>query len=164
MEVIIPQLGLFFWTTTLFLVFFVILRTVAWKPIMNALSEREETIATSLAQAENARIEMEKLTADNQALLKEAKSEREKILKEAKAHGDQIISEARKAAAEAAGKERDKAKQQIETEKNAALAEIKSTAAALAVEVAEKILRKEFENKNQQEDYAQKLIADLNNN
>ncbi|MCB1148295.1 MAG: F0F1 ATP synthase subunit B [Leptospiraceae bacterium] len=164
MEVILPQLGLFFWTTVLFLVFFFILRGVAWKPIMNALKEREENIATSLAEAVTGREEMEKLTADNQALLREAKVEREKILKEAKAQGDQLVSLARKEAADAGAKEREKAKQQIETEKNAALAEIKSTAAALAIEVAEKILRREFQNKENQEAYAEKLIADLNNN
>ena len=162
--ILAPQLGLFFWTTLLFLVFFFMLRRFAWKPILNAIKAREASIEDSLQQAQQARAEMEKLSADNEALLKEARAERDKIIKEANALRDKIVSDAKAAAAEAEAKEREKTRQQIEAEKRAALAEIKDTAAAIAVEVAEKIIRKQFENKASQEDYAKQLIGDLNNN
>ena len=164
MELILPDLGLFLWTTVLFLAVFFILRAFAWKPIMNALHEREDSITKSLAQAEEARNEMAKLTADNEALLKEARAERDKILREANEMKDRIVADAKKAAADAEGKEREKTKQLIESENRAALTEIRETAASIAIEVAEKILRKEFENKNQQEDFAKTLIKELNQN
>ncbi|MEL6674071.1 MAG: F0F1 ATP synthase subunit B [Bacteroidota bacterium] len=161
---IAPDPGLFLWTVLLFLVFFFILARFAWKPIVNALHDREKSIEDSLQQAVLAKEEMAKLKSENEALLKEAQKEREKILKDANRMKDQIISDAKKAAQEEGAKEREKAKQQIDAEKNAALAEIKNTAATLAVEVAERILRKEFDDKGQQENFAQQLITELNQN
>ncbi|MDX2249910.1 MAG: F0F1 ATP synthase subunit B [Bacteroidia bacterium] len=162
MALLTPQLGLFAWTLIIFLVFFFLLRKMAWKPILNALKEREDTIENSLRQAEQARLEMQKLTADNESLLREARAERDRIIKEANVIRDQIVADARKAAAEAEAKEREKTKQQIEAEKRAAIAEIKQTSAAIAIEVAEKILRREFADKSSQENFARQLIADLN--
>ncbi|MDX1906945.1 MAG: F0F1 ATP synthase subunit B [Bacteroidia bacterium] len=162
--IITPQFGLFFWATVIFLTFFFILRRFAWKPILEAITSREASIEKSLQEAVQAREEMSRLKADNESLLKEARQERDKILKEAHTLREQIVREARDAAAEAAKKEQEKAKQQIETEKNVALNEIKLTAAQIAVEVAEKILRKELDNKGAQEEMARRLISDLNNN
>lgn len=159
-----PELGLFFWTLIIFLIFFFLLRRFAWKPILSALNAREATIEASLSEAKAAKEEMARLKADNEALLKEARIERDKILQDANAMADRIVKEARDAAAEAGAKERDKAKQQIEAEKLSALAEIKDTAAALAVDVAEKILRTQFQDRATQESYAQKVIADLSQN
>lgn len=161
---ITPQFGLFFWATVIFLLFFVLLRRFAWKPILNALSAREEKISSSLAMAEQARADMERLNADNEALLKEARAERDSMLKDASKLKDQIIAEAKKEAQAAGAVEREKAKAQIDAEKNAALGEIKETAATLAVEIAEKLLRKQFGDKSAQEEYAKSLISDLNNN
>ena len=162
LSLITPDPGLFLWSLILFLAFFFILRKFAWGPILNALKEREEGIEKSLQEAESARNEMATLKAENENLLKEARQEREKIIKEANQLKEQIVSEAKKSAQDAAAIERDKAKAQIDSMKASALAEIKGTAATIAVEVAEKILRKEFENKPQQEDFAKQLIKELN--
>ena len=164
MQFILPNLGLFFWTSILFLVFFFILRRFAWGPILSALKEREESIENSLQQAQKAREDMQKLTADNELLLKEARGERDKIIREANVLRDDIIRQAKEAAAKAANAEMEKAKQQIDAEKNIALAEIKSTSATLAVEVAEKILRHKMQDRAEQEKYAEALIAELSNN
>ncbi|WNJ21392.1 F0F1 ATP synthase subunit B [Pontibacter sp. G13] len=164
MDILMPSFGLFFWSTVIFLTFFFILRKFAWKPILNALHERESHIEQSLKQAEEARGEMAKLKSDNEALLKEAKEERNKIVADARTLGDRLVKEAKEAAASAAEKEKEKARQEIDAEKRAALAEIKSSAAEIALEVAEKLLRKEFENKDSQKAYAQSIIADLSNN
>ena len=164
MELITPDPGLFLWTVILFLALFFLLRRFAWKPILNALHEREESIASSLAEAENAKAEMAKLQSDNESLLREARAEREKIMQEASKARDEMIKKAKDEAAAAGAKEREKARLQIESEKNAALNEIKNTAATLAVEIAEKILRKEFEDKDTQKAYASELINDLTDN
>jgi len=164
MDIIAPQLGLFFWTTLIFLVFFFLLRAFAWKPIMSALNARESRIEESLKMAEAAREEMARLQSDNEALMKEARAERDKLIREASEMRDQIIKDARTEAQEAGAAEREKARMQIDAEKNAALNEIRQTAASLAIEVAEKILRKEFDNKATQEDYARQLVSDLANN
>ena len=163
-SIIAPQFGLFFWTTLIFLTFFFVLRRFAWKPIINALHERETSIENSLQQAATAREEMAKLQADNEALLKEARAERDAMLRDASTMKDEIIKKAREEAAEAAAKEREKAKMQIEAEKNSALNEIKQTASVLAIEVAEKLLRREFQDGKAQEAYAKQLVKDLSDN
>lgn len=164
MELILPQLGLFFWTALLFLAIFMLLRRFAWKPILGMIHEREQNIENSLLEAQRAREEMSKMKAENEELLRLARQERDQMLRDAGQTADQIISKAREGAAIAAARETEKAKQQIESEKNAALTEIKNTAGALAVDIAEKLLRKEFENRSAQEALANTLIADLSKN
>ena len=159
-----PEFGLFFWTVVIFLAFFLIMRRMAWKPIMQALKDREESIAESLSKAEQAREEMTQLKADNDALLKDAQEKRRELLNAAENQSKEIIAKAKAEAAEAAGKEMEKVRQQIEGEKRAALAEIKDTAAGLAIQVAEKILRKELDNKKTQEELAKKLVSELSDN
>ncbi|MEL6592927.1 MAG: F0F1 ATP synthase subunit B [Bacteroidota bacterium] len=164
LSIITPEFGLFFWSTLIFLVFFFILRRFAWKPIINALNQREESINDALSQAQKARDEMQQLNADNEALLKEARQERDAIIREANEIKDRIIADAKAAAVEAETVEREKTRQLIENEKRSALAEIRDTAAAISVEVAEKILRKEFANKGTQEEFAKTLITELSDN
>ena len=84
MDLITPGFGLVFWTALTFIFLLVILRKFAWNPILGAVSDREEGIKTALASAENARKEMENLTADNDRILKEARAERQAMLKEAR--------------------------------------------------------------------------------
>jgi F-type H+-transporting ATPase subunit b len=161
MEIILPQLGLFVWTTTLFLVFFFLLARFAWKPIMNALKEREETIESSLQEAQRARDEMARLKSDNENLLAQARQERDKMLIEAKQMREQIVSKARDEAAAAAAKEMEKAKAQIDSEKAAALNEIKNQTGLLAIQITEKLLRRELDDKPAQEKFANQLVREL---
>ncbi|MEM7510022.1 MAG: F0F1 ATP synthase subunit B [Bacteroidota bacterium] len=164
MEIITPQLGLFLWTLIIFLAFFFILRRFAWKPILGAIKSREESIENSLSEAKRAREEMEQLTTQNENLLKEARAERDKIIREANDMRDKLVEKAKSEASAAAQAEMDKVKQQIEAEKSAALNEIRSTSGAMAIEIAEKILRKQFEDKKAQQAFAEKLISELSQN
>lgn len=164
MEILAPQLGLFFWSLVVFLVFFFIMRKFAWGPIISGIKSREESITNSLAEAEKARDEMSNLKAENEKLLQEARKEREAMLKEAAQTRDSIVTKAREEAAAAAAKEMEKAKTQIDAEKNAALAELKQQAGFLAVEMAEKILRKELGSATEKAALASKLVAELSKN
>ena len=51
MELLTPGLGLFFWTLVVFLLVFFILKKFAWKPILDALRDREESIDNALMTA-----------------------------------------------------------------------------------------------------------------
>ncbi len=92
------SIGLFFWQTVLFLALLFLLRKYAWKPILNALNDREEGIKNALDSAEKARQEMENLNADNERILKEARTERETMLKEAREMKAKMISDAKEEA------------------------------------------------------------------
>src|ERR1017187_1363607 len=98
MQLLTPDLGLFFWNLLAFLIVFFILKKFAWKPILAALKEREEGIADSIATAEKVKTEMAQLKNENEVLMAKAREERSIILKEAKEHSDKMISDAKEKA------------------------------------------------------------------
>ena len=156
-----PDIGLIFWTTIAFGVLFFILSKYAWKPILGAINEREEGIKNSLASAEQARKEMQNLTADNERILKEARVERDAMLKEARAIKESMISEAKGEAQEQASKVIEQAKQTIEAEKQAAISELKSQVAELSVSIAEKVVRNELSDKNKQIKLVEEMLKEV---
>src|SRR5580765_5715230 len=84
MQLLTPDLGLFFWNLVAFVIVFFILKKFAWKPILGSLKAREEGIADSLATAEKVRAEMAQLKNENEALLAKAREERAQLLREAR--------------------------------------------------------------------------------
>jgi len=153
--------GLFIWQVLVFVLLIFLLRKFAWKPILEAVNEREESIEGALKAAEKAREEMKSLQADNEAVLREAREERERILKEARDMKNKMISEAKDAAATEADKAIVSAKAAIEAEKTAAIAELKNQAASLSIDVAEKILGQELSVENKQTAMIGKIIEDV---
>ena len=155
MELLIPNPGLVFWTSIAFLMLVFLLSKFAWKPILQTLRIREESIDEALKAAELAREEMGELKADNEKLLVKAREERELLLKDA-AKAASMIKEEAKTESEAISKRMlNDAKAGIEAEKQSALAEVRNQVANLSVEIAEKIIRKNLEN-----DKAQKALVD----
>lgn len=150
MDLITPGIGLVFWTAVTFLVLLFILRKFAWKPILGAVSDREEGIKDALASAEKARLEMQNLQADNERILKEARAERETMLKEAREIKTKMIADAKEEAQAQANKMIEQAQTAIESEKKSAMAELKNHVAGLSVEIAEKVVREELSNKDKQ--------------
>ncbi|PID69191.1 MAG: ATP synthase F0 subunit B [Flavobacteriales bacterium] len=159
MDLITPGFGLVFWTAITFLLLLFILRKFAWKPILGAVSEREDTIKNALLEAEKARQEMADLKADNEKILKEARIERDTLLKEARHLKDKMITEAKEEAKEQADKIITQAKVSIENEKQAAMTDLKNQIGELSINIAEKIVKQEFSS----EDKQLKLVDDLLN-
>ncbi|MBV1924011.1 MAG: F0F1 ATP synthase subunit B [Flavobacteriaceae bacterium] len=144
------SLGLFILQSALFILLVFLLKKFAWKPILNAINEREEGIKDALASAEDARKEMENLNADNERILKEARAEREMMIKEARDLKTKLISDAKEEAKATADKMIVQAQEAIENEKKSAMAELKSQVASLSVEIAEKVVKDELSNKDKQ--------------
>jgi len=155
------HLGFVVWATVAFLLLLLILKKVAWKPILGAIHERERSIESALEAAQNAKLEMARLTGENEALLKEARAERDLILKEAKELKDQIVAEAKTQAQVEGAKMIEKARLEIENSKIAALAEVKDQVSTLSIEIAEKILRKQFDSKSSQEALVNDLLKEV---
>lgn len=164
MGLLTPALGLFVWTFIVFLIVAFILKKYAWKPIVDSLLKRENSIADSIATADRLKAEMGQMQADNENLLAQAREERAQLLKEAKETKDRIISEAKEAAKTEANKIMEDARRQIEQKKNAALIDVKNQIGKLSLEVAEKILRKELASPEAQNNYAKQLAEEINLN
>jgi F-type H+-transporting ATPase subunit b len=160
MDLITPEIGLFFWQTIVFLVLLFLMAKFAWKPILSSVRNREQSINDALASAENARKEMQNLKSDNEQLMKEARAERDAILKEARELKEKVITDASEEAKVKADKIVADAKRSIELEKQSAMAELKNHVAELSVEIAEKIVRKELSGKNEQHQMIEKMIGD----
>lgn len=161
MELLSPSLGVLAWTLLAFIVVLFILKKLAWKPILKALNERESGIAEALASADKAKAEMASLKSQNDELVKQARAERTELLKEAKANSDAILEQAKaKAEAEASRIVAD-AQKAIISQKNEALLDVKNQVSVLAIDIAEKILRRELDDKAKQEAYAQQLVKEV---
>jgi F-type H+-transporting ATPase subunit b len=164
MDLIVPSIGLIFWMTITFLIVFLLLRKMAWKPILASLKERENSIQSALDSAEKAKEEMQALQASNEAILLEARNERDKLLKEARETKDSIIAEAKAGAQKEADKIMQNAKDSIQSEKAAAMDELKNQVAKLSIEIAEKIIRTELSSDEKQKALVNTMLDEVNLN
>tara|TARA_B110000902_G_scaffold33431_1_gene35627 strand:+ start:177 stop:677 length:501 start_codon:yes stop_codon:yes gene_type:complete len=155
------SLGLFFWQTLLFVALLLLLKKFAWKPILDAVNERETSIKDSLSAAEKARDDMEAVQADNKRILKEARAERDALLAEAKTASVQIVNQAKEDAKAAADKITAQAQETIQNEKIAAINELKGQVASLSIDIAEKVLQTELKDKATQEQLVAKLVSEI---
>ena len=160
MDLITPEFGLVFWTLITFFILLVILKKFAWKPILGAVSEREEGIKNALASAENARTEMENLQSDNERILKEARLEREGMLKEARELKNKIIDDAKEEAKRQSDKLVRQAQETILTEKKAAISELRAEVAKVSISIAEKVIRGELSDVDKQEKLVKSMLDD----
>lgn len=163
-SVIKPDPGLLIWTTVIFLLFWFIMSRFAFKPIAEGLKKRENDIQDALDQAKKAREEMQNLHAENEKLLAQAREERSAILKEAKDAKEEIIAEAKERAGAEYKRKVDSALQDIENLKQAAMIDIKNKAGQMAIEIAEKVIRKELAGNAEQVSFAKDLASKINLN
>lgn len=161
MDLLTPGVGLIFWQALVFLLLVFVLAKMAWKPIMSSLKEREESIQHALDTAERARQEMATLKADNEVLLKQAREERDKILRETREVANKMKEEAQLEARQAADKIIADARAAIDVEKQAALKDVKIQVASFALEVAEKLIKKNLSSDASQKALVQEYINDL---
>lgn len=164
MPLVTPGIGLIFWMLIAFSILLFILGKFAWKPILKMLHDREESIEKALQAAEEAKLEMQKLQANNEQIVAEARKQADNIIKEAREIKEKMVSDAKNAAALEADKVMKNAKAAIENEKNQALNEIRNQIAEFSVLIAEKIIRKELSDENKQKEYIDSLLKDINVN
>ena len=134
--------GLFVWTILTFLLLLFVLAKFAWKPLLKMLNDREELIRSSLEDAEKAKEKLEKLNAEGEAIINQARSEAQSILSEGKTAAAKLKDETLDVAKEQAKQIASEAEKQINIEKDKAIAEIKSEVVNLSMSIAEKLINK----------------------
>lgn len=155
--------GLIFWTAITFILLLIILKKVAWKPILNALDERETSIKESLEKAEKAKDEAQKILYENQANIAKAEDEAKKIIDQSRIYAEQLKDQMIKESKEKAQKIIDDAASEIERKKDETFNELKNQIADLVVQAAEKVLR-ETVDKNLHRKIADKYINEITKN
>lgn len=164
MDLLLPHTGTIIWMLIAFGTVFYLLTKFAWKPVLGALKQREDSIERALKSAEQARGEMEKLQANNEKIIAEGKIERDKIIKEARELKDSIVNDAKVQATSEADKIIETAKNNIKSEKDAALIEIKEYAISLSIRMAEMLLHEKLASEKEQKELIDRLLRQVKTN
>ena len=158
-----PNPGLIFWTAITFVIVLLILKKIAWGPILNALEEREKGIQSSIDRAHQAKDESEAILRKNKELLAKADAESDRIIREGKDFAEKLRADISEKAQSEAQKMITSAKDEIEQEKRRALAELRNEVADLAVRGAEKIIKANLDADTQKR-IVDTMIQDLSSN
>ncbi|MBF8247980.1 MAG: F0F1 ATP synthase subunit B [Bacteroidetes bacterium] len=132
--------GLSIWTTVVFVLLVIVLKRFAWKPILQALTEREEKIRGALEQADKARAEAAELLKQNEKNMARAEEEYQKMMREAKSLGEKMKEDIVNKARLQGQLELQRASEEIQRNLEAAKHQLRSEVADLAIKAAEKIL------------------------
>ena len=137
-----PDPGLFIWTILTFLVLLALLAKFAWRPLLEALDSRQESIRKSLDDAQKAKAELERLQAESAEIIRQARVEADSIIARSRGDGERLREEIRqKARAEAEGIVKT-AERQIQLETGRAIQQIRREAVDLSVMIASKLIQR----------------------
>lgn len=161
MSLLLPDAGLLFWMTIVFLVVFFVLWKWGFPSIIKMVNERKEYIDESLAKAEEANLRLANIQKQGEELLMEAREKQAQILREASATRDTIVGQAQEKAHEESTRILSEAKAEIESQKQAAIRDIRSQVAELSVQIAEKILHKELSGSAEQTQLIDNLLDEV---
>lgn len=138
-----PGVGI--WTIITFVLLLVVLKKLAWKPILESLDEREKTIKLSLDQAQKLQGENARLAEEQRRILEGARTEAAGLVQAAREAAEALRQKVEQAAQTEKARILASAQQEIETHKRAALAELRKTTADLSIQIAEKLIRQNLD-------------------
>lgn len=164
MELFTPDLGLVVWMFVAFAVLFVVLWKFGWPIILKNMDDRAETIDKGVEYAREAKIQLDNSRAEAQKYVAEAQKQQAEILRDAAKMKTQIIEEARNEAAAEAQKVMDAAKVSIEQSRKEAELQFRNEVSKFAIEIAEKMVRRQMKNDAAQSELVNKLLDEIENN
>ena len=161
MSLLLPDSGLLFWMTLVFLVVFFVLWKWGFPSIIKMVNERKEYIDESLAKAEEANLRLANIQKQGEELLMEAREKQAQILRDVTNTRDAIVVQAQEKAHEESARILSEAKAEIESQKQAAIRDIRAQVAELSVQIAEKILQKELSSSAEQVQLIDRLLDEV---
>ena len=161
MDLLMPESGLLFWMTIVFLIVFLILWKWGFPSIVKMVNERKAFIDESIKKAHEANERLANIQKESESMLQEAREKQATILKEAAETRDAIVEKAQNKAREEGARIVNEAKAQIETEKQNAIRDIRSHVVELSVQIAEKILRENLSTDAKQMDLVNRLLDEV---
>lgn len=155
-----PNPGLIFWTAVTFVIVLLILKKIAWGPIVSGLEEREKGIQSAIDRAHSAKDEAEAILKKNRETLAKADAEAERIIREGKEFADRVRADLTAKAQDESRKMIESAKNEIEQEKRRALDVLRHEVADMAVKGAELIIKANLDS-DRQKAIVDSMIRDL---
>jgi F-type H+-transporting ATPase subunit b len=123
-----------------FLILFLLLRAVAYKPLMNMMRQRRERIEQGLDEARRAREALENAEADAQRLLTEKQAEAQRLVNEATSKAEEAARQTREEAREQAASILEQAKAEAEAERNRILGDVRGQIVDLSIAAAHRLI------------------------
>lgn len=161
MDLLIPDSGLLFWMTLVFIIVFIILWKWGFPAIVKMVNDRKAYIDESLRKANEANERLANIQKEGESILQEAREKQAQILREATASRDAIVEKAQEKAREEGSRLVAEARAQIESEKQNAIRDIRAQVAQLSVQIAEKVLRENLSADNKQMELIDKLLDEV---
>jgi len=157
-----PQPGLALWTLITFLVVAAFLRWKVWGPLMEVIDEREKSIQDALDGARKEREAADKLLAEQQAAIVEARKEAAELVRKNRAEVEAFKAELMAKAKAEADHLLDTARKQITDEKRKAIAEIRVQAVDLALAAAARVVSAKMDDESHR-GLAEEFIRSVDN-
>lgn len=161
MDLLIPDSGLLFWMTLVFVIVFLILWKWGFPAIIKMVDERKAYIDNSLRKAKEANEKLANIQKEGEAMLQEARDKQAALLKEAASTRDAIVEKAQIKAQDETARILADAKTEIDSQKQAAIREIRTQVAELSVQIAEKILCEKLASTEKQNELINKLLDEV---
>ena len=161
MELFTPEFGLVFWMFVVFALLFIILAKFAWPFVVKSLEDRADLIDKGVLYAESAKEQLDNAKAEAGKYVAEAQMKQAEILREAAKMKTQIIEEAKAAASVEAKKVMEAAKLAIEQARKESELQFRNEVSAFALEIAEKMVRKNLAGDSAQTELVDKLLKEV---
>ncbi len=140
MELLKLSPGMLIWSLVTFFLLLIVLRRIAWGPLLNAVEARENRIAESLEKAESAQKNAEKLLAEQQEKLAAAQEEMQQLVKEGKQVAEKMKNDIVEQARDEAQKIKERAKADIDRERETMIASLKAEVAEIVFDATSKLI------------------------
>lgn len=157
----LPDSGLLFWMTIIFVIVFLILAKFGFPVITGMVEKRTRRIDEALSAARKAEDAIAHLSQEQERIIAETEAQQAAILQEAAAERERIIASAQNQAREEAGRIVEEARQRINEEKEAALKDARKELALISLAVADKVLRKELSDDKAQKELVDRLVDEV---
>ena len=164
MELFTPEIGLVFWMFVVLVLLCLLLGKFAWPAIIKSMESRADLIDKGVLYAQEAKEQLDNAKAEANKFILEAQKQQSEILREAARMKAQIIEDAKVAATEEAQKVMDAAKVSIDQSRKEAELQFKNEVSKFAIEIAEKMVRKQMNNDKAQSELVNKLLDEIENN
>lgn len=161
MNLMLPDSGLLFWMTIIFLIVFFILLKFGFPMITGMVEKRSRRINDSIEAARKAEDAIAHLQQEQERIIGETKAEQARLLKEAAQERDQMILSAQDQARQESGRILEDARKQILQEKEAVLRDIRKEVAIMSLAIAEKVVLKSLSNEEGQREFVDKMIEEI---
>ena len=161
MNLMLPDSGLLFWMTLIFLVVFLILAKFGFPVITGMVEKRRARINDAIEAAAKAENAIEHLNQEQERIIAQTRDEQARLMKEAAAERDRMIAAAREQARQEAQKIMDEAKVRIAEEKEDALRDMRREVSLLSLSIAEQVIRKELKSDEGQRQLVDKLVDEM---